>query len=118
MIVLILAYLGGVLTILSPCILPVLPFVFARADRPFARNGLPMLAGMALTFAVVATLAALGGGWAVRANQYGRLLALGVLALLGLTLLSARVAEWVARPFVALGNKLSQRPDSEDGSAL
>jgi cytochrome c biogenesis protein CcdA len=23
------AYLGGVLTILSPCILPVLPFVFA-----------------------------------------------------------------------------------------
>jgi cytochrome c biogenesis protein CcdA len=24
------AYLGGVLTILSPCILPVLPFVFAR----------------------------------------------------------------------------------------
>ena len=28
-------YLGGVLTIVSPCILPVLPFVFARADRPF-----------------------------------------------------------------------------------
>ena len=35
MILLLLAYLGGVLTILSPCILPVLPFVFARADRPF-----------------------------------------------------------------------------------
>ncbi len=32
MILLGLAYLGGVLTILSPCILPVLPFVFARAD--------------------------------------------------------------------------------------
>ena len=30
-----LAYIGGVLTIASPCILPVLPFVFARADpRP------------------------------------------------------------------------------------
>jgi cytochrome c biogenesis protein CcdA len=27
------AYLGGVLTILSPCILPVLPFVFARSDQ-------------------------------------------------------------------------------------
>ena len=34
MILFALAYLGGVLTILSPCILPVLPFVFARADRP------------------------------------------------------------------------------------
>jgi cytochrome c biogenesis protein CcdA len=31
-----LAFVGGVLTILSPCILPVLPFVFARADRRFA----------------------------------------------------------------------------------
>ncbi|WP_049623308.1 cytochrome c biogenesis protein DipZ [Frateuria defendens] len=117
MIVLILAYLGGVLTILSPCILPVLPFVFARADRPFARNGLPMLLGMALTFALVATLAAVGGGWAVRANQYGRLAALVVLALLGLTLLSSRVAEWVARPFVALGNRLTQRTEHDQDSA-
>ena len=72
MILFLLAYLGGVLTIVSPCILPVLPFVFARADRPFVRSGLPMLVGMAATFAAVATLAAVGGGWAVEANQYGR----------------------------------------------
>ena len=118
MLVLILAYLGGVLTILSPCILPVLPFVFARADRPFLRNGLPMLLGMALTFALVATLAAVGRGWAVRANQYGRWVALIVLALLGLTLLSPRIADWIARPFVALGNRLTQRAESDEGSAL
>ena len=116
MILLLLAYLGGVLTILSPCILPVLPFVFARADRPFMRNGLPMLAGMALTFALVATLAAVGGGWAVHANQYGRALALVVLALLGLTLLSSHLAEWIARPFVALGNRLSQRASGREDS--
>ncbi|MBM7124494.1 cytochrome c biogenesis protein DipZ [Dyella flava] len=116
MLLLILAYLGGVLTILSPCILPVLPFVFARADRPFARNGLPMLAGMALTFAVVATLAAVGGGWAIRANQFGRIIALAVLAVLGITLLSNHVAEWISRPFVTLGNKLTQRGESEDDS--
>ena len=116
MLLLILAYLGGALTILSPCILPVLPFVFARADRPFLRSGLPMLVGMAATFALVATLAAVGGGWAVHANQYGRAVALVVLALLGLTLLSSHVAEWLTRPFVALGNRLSQRADGEDGS--
>lgn len=109
MFLLLLAYLGGALTVLSPCILPVLPFVFARADRPFMRNGLPMLAGMAVTFALVATLAAVGGGWAVHANQAGRAAALVVLAMLGLSLLSARLARWLARPFVALGNKLSQR---------
>ena len=61
MILFLLSYLAGVLTIVSPCILPVLPFVFARADRPFIRNGLPLLVGMAVTFAGVATLAALGG---------------------------------------------------------
>ncbi|MGN6705231.1 cytochrome c biogenesis protein DipZ [Rhodanobacter sp. UC4450_H17] len=117
MLVLILAYLGGVLTILSPCILPVLPFVFARSDRPFMRNGFPMLLGMAITFAVVATLAALGGGWAVHANQYGRWVAMAVLALLGLTLLSTHLAEWITRPFVALGNRLSQR-SAGDGDSV
>jgi cytochrome c biogenesis protein CcdA/thiol-disulfide isomerase/thioredoxin len=114
MLVLILAYLGGVFTILSPCILPVLPFVFARADRPFARNGLPMLVGMALTFALVATLAAVGGSWAIQANQYGRVIAMVVLAILGLTLLSTHLAEWISRPFVALGNRLSQRSGDDD----
>jgi cytochrome c biogenesis protein CcdA/thiol-disulfide isomerase/thioredoxin len=116
MLILFIAYFGGILTILSPCILPVLPFVFARADRPFRRNGLPMLAGMALTFAVVATLAAVGGGWAIHANQYGRYAALVVLAVLGATLLSTRLAAWLSRPFVALGNQLSQRSAGEDDS--
>jgi cytochrome c biogenesis protein CcdA/thiol-disulfide isomerase/thioredoxin len=110
----VLAYLGGVLTIVSPCILPVLPFVFARANRPFLKNGLPLLIGMAVTFAVVATLAAFGGGWAVRANQYGRIAALIVLAILGLTLISRRVADWITRPVVALGNRLSQGMDGRD----
>ena len=41
---------------------------------------------MALTFAVVATLAAVGGGWAVRANEAGRWAALALLALFGLAL--------------------------------
>jgi len=62
MLLFVLAYLGGVLTIVSPCILQVLPFVFARAGQPFLRSTLPMLFSMAATFAAVATLAAVGGG--------------------------------------------------------
>ncbi len=115
---LILAYLGGVLTILSPCILPVLPFVFARSDQPFVRSGLPMLVGMALTFALVATLAAVGGAWAVHANVYGRYLALLILALFGLTLLLPRVADHLMRPLVALGARLSNRGDADAPSTL
>ena len=103
-----LVFLGGALTILSPCILPVLPFVFARAEQPFLKNGLPMLAGMTLTFAAVATLAAVGGAWAVHLNQYGRIVALIVLSLLALTLVSSTLADRLAQPFVALGDRLSR----------
>src|SRR5579875_3491975 len=101
MLLFILAYLGGILTILSPCILPVLPFVFARANRSFLRSGLPLLLGMALTFAMVATLAAVGGGWAVRANQAGRWAALVLLALFGLTLIFPALSDRLTRPLVA-----------------
>ncbi|MBY5395555.1 cytochrome c biogenesis protein DipZ [Rhizobium leguminosarum] len=106
MTLLIIAYLGGALTILSPCILPILPFVFARAGQPFVRSTLPMLAGMAATFALVATLAAFGGSWAIRANEYGRLAAIVLLALFGASLLSPRFASTLARPVVDLGNNL------------
>ncbi|MFC3207729.1 cytochrome c biogenesis protein DipZ [Aquamicrobium soli] len=103
----VLAYLAGVLTIVSPCILPVLPFVFARTDKPFVQNGLPMLAGMALTFALVASLAAVAGGWAVEANRWGRIAAMALLALFGLTLLLPGLSARLTRPLVDLGAKLS-----------
>jgi cytochrome c biogenesis protein CcdA/thiol-disulfide isomerase/thioredoxin len=111
-----LAYIGGVLTIASPCILPVLPFVFARADQPFLRRGLPMLLGMGLTFAVVATLAAVGGGWAVQANEYGRYIAIALLALFGVTLLFPELSDRLTRPLVALGGHLSESADRNENA--
>jgi cytochrome c biogenesis protein CcdA/thiol-disulfide isomerase/thioredoxin len=108
MVLFLLVYLGGVLTIVSPCILPVLPFVFARADRPFVRSGLPLLAGMAATFAAVATLAAVGGGWAVHANQYGRVASIALLALFGVALLFPALGDRMMNPLVGLGARLSQ----------
>src|SRR5689334_6677644 len=114
MLIILLAYLGGILTIVSPCILPVLPFVFARADRSFVRSTLPMLAGMAATFAIVATLAAVGGGWAVQANQVGRWAALVLLALLGVALVFPAISDRLTRPLVALGSRLSEREGQRD----
>jgi len=109
MLIILLAFLGGMLTIVSPCILPVLPFVFARAGRSFARSTLPMLAGMAVTFAAVASLAAIGGGCAVRANEIGRWAALLLLALFGIALIFPSISERLTRPLVALGARLSKR---------
>ena len=112
MTLIVLAYLGGILTIVSPCVLPVVPFVFARAGRPFATSILPLLAGMAVTFALVATLAAVGGGWVVRANELGRVAAMVLLAVFGLMLLWPRLSELITQPLVSFGNRLSQSAQS------
>src|SRR5690349_8522216 len=108
-----LSFLGGILTILSPCILPVLPFVFARADKPFVRSGLPLLVGMAATFTLVATLAAVGGSWVVHANQYGRFLAIALFVVFGLTLLFPALSDRLTRPLVALGDRLSNSTNAD-----
>jgi cytochrome c biogenesis protein CcdA/thiol-disulfide isomerase/thioredoxin len=115
MLIYLLAFVGGVLTILSPCILPVLPFVFARADQPFRRSGLPLLAGMALTFSVVAIAAAFGGHWVVRLNQGGRYVAMFIFLVLGVSLLVPSIAEALTRPLVRAGGKLQGGPSAESG---
>src|SRR5471030_3098328 len=117
MLLIILSYLGGALTIVRTCILPVLPFVFARTGQPFRRSGLPLLAGMALTFALVATLAAVGGGWVVQANQYGRWAAMALMAFFGLTLMLPHLADRLTKPLVALGDKLSSKAQASDAAA-
>jgi len=104
----VLAYLGGVLTIASPCILPVVPLVMARTGRPLARDILPMLAGMAITFAVVASATTLGAGWLVRASEGGRLVALMLLGVVGASLLFPRVASLLAALPVRLGARLDR----------
>jgi cytochrome c biogenesis protein CcdA len=111
-----LAYFGGVLTILSPCILPVLPFVFARADRPFVKSGLPLLVGMAVSFAAIASLAAVGGGWVVEANRVGRTLALLLFSGFALLLIFPRLSDRAMQPLVRLGERMSG-PGRNDGMA-
>jgi cytochrome c biogenesis protein CcdA/thiol-disulfide isomerase/thioredoxin len=116
MLIYLLAFVGGVLTILSPCILPVLPFVFARADKPFRRSGLPLLTGMALTFSLVAIAAAFGGHWVVRLNQGGRYVAMLIFLILGVSLLFPSLAEALTRPLVRAGSRLQGGPST--GSSI
>src|SRR6204780_3155535 len=113
MLIYLLAFAGGVLTILSPCILPVLPFVFARAEQPFRRSGLPLLVGMALTFSVVAMAATFGGHWVVRLNQGGRYVALVIFLMLGVSLLFPSIADALTRPLVRAGSKLQGGPSAD-----
>ncbi|MFP0198598.1 cytochrome c biogenesis protein DipZ [Pseudomonas sp. PHC1] len=103
------AFLGGLLTVLSPCILPVVPFLFVGADR--TRSSILLtLGGMALTFALISSLAVVSSEWVIQASNTGRHIALAVMVLFALSLISARIGDWLARPFVRLGNRLD--PDA------
>ncbi len=99
------AFLGGILTVLSPCILPVVPFLFAGVKR--TRSSILLtLGGMALTFALISSLAVVSSDWVVQASNTGRHVALIVMVLFALSLISARIGGWLARPFVLLGNRI------------
>ncbi len=64
------------LTLLSPCTLPVIPLVFASVS---GRKGqlILLLFGMGLMFTAVSLLATAAGGWLVNLTIVGRWLALG-----------------------------------------
>ena len=108
------AFLGGLLTVLSPCILPVVPFLFANADRKRS-SILLTLGGMTLTFALISSLAVVSSEWVIQASNTGRHIALIVMALFALSLISARVGDWLARPFVLLGNRLDPDANKKAG---
>src|SRR5437867_9269269 len=106
------AFLGGSLAIVSPCVLPVLPFVFSRAGQPFRRSGLPLLVGMALTFAALGATSAAAGHWAIRASHLGRLAAFAAVALFGLALVVPSLGDRLSVPFVRLGGAIGKRDTS------
>ena len=108
------ALLGGLLTVLSPCILPVVPFLFAGIDR--TRSSILLtLGGMVLTFALISSLAVVSSEWVIQANNAGRHVALVVMALFALSLISARISGWLASPFVLLGNRLDPQTRKMSG---
>ena len=102
MLLIVIAFLGGVLTILSPCILPVVPFVFARSDKPFVTGRLPLLLGLAVTFALVTGVGIAGLSGAAQLNHYGRWISLALFGVFGASLLfpalSARLSRTITYP--------------------
>ncbi len=97
---------SAALTLLSPCILPVLPFVFARADRSSCAARCRCCSGMASLHR--GRQPGCGGQpMGGQANQVGRWVALLLMALFALALLWPRLADHLL-PFQRLA-QLSER---------
>jgi cytochrome c biogenesis protein CcdA/thiol-disulfide isomerase/thioredoxin len=100
------AFLAGLITAISPCILPVLPIVLAGgAVSQSPRRPYAIVAGLVASFASFTLAgAALLGALGLPADLL-RDLAIATLLLLAVSLLSRRVAWLLARPFAFLGRR-------------
>ena len=111
------AFLGGLITGLSPCIVPVLPVVVAGGStgtskfRPYA-----IIGGLVVSFSLaellgVTVLSALG-----LPQNFLFWLGIGLLSLLAIGLMFSIVGEWIEKPFSRLG--ASRYADAGGGFVL
>lgn len=82
-----LALLGGLLTVLSPCILPVLPFIVGRSLQSHRYGPLALVVGLITGFAAIGSLLGVTASWfsglatVLRNVAIALLLVVGILAI-------------------------------------
>lgn len=113
---LIIAFLGGMISLLSPCTLPVIPLLFAGFQGQ-RRHILALFAGMIVMFTLVAMAVTVASEWIAEATLIGRWVALVILAIAALSLISPSFAQRIARPAVSVGNVLNTRSGQTRGIA-
>jgi len=110
--VLLLGTLAGALTTLSPCVLPILPFVVLGALDHHRFGPLALAAGLTVTFAAVGLLVS-GAGWAFDISADAiRLTSAAMMALFGTLLLSSVLAGRfgaLGAPVTGMFNRLLER---------
>ena len=80
------ALCGGLLTILSPCVLPILPLIISRSFQSHRFGPVMLVLGLVSGFAVAGSLLGIASSWLTGFANFLRDLAVGLL--LGLGLLS------------------------------
>jgi cytochrome c-type biogenesis protein len=109
-----LAFAAGLLSILSPCVLPLVPIVLGAAVTAHALGALALAAGLALSFTGLGLLLALlGFGLGIDAGMF-RLAAAAIMVVLGVVLL---VPSWQAR-LAAAGGPVAGWADRHFGSSF
>jgi cytochrome c-type biogenesis protein len=106
-----LAFAAGLLSILSPCVLPLVPIVLGAAVSAHAFGAVALAAGLALSFTVLGLLLALVGfSLGIDAGMF-RVAAAAIMIVLGVVLV---VPSWQAR-LAAAGGPVSAWADRRFG---
>lgn len=115
---LIFAYLAGLLTLINPCVLPVLPIVLASGLQKQRHAPLALAAGMSVTFVVlgitVATMGRTIGLDEMRVIQIGAYMMLAF----GLILLVPAFNRWFSLATAGFASKADAQIDAQDQGTL
>jgi cytochrome c-type biogenesis protein len=94
-----LALLAGVLTVLSPCVLPILPIIVGRSLQSHPYGPVVLVSGLVSGFAVAGSLLGITASWLTGIASGIRLFAIALLLVLGLL---AIFPHWSDRLFSVL----------------
>jgi cytochrome c-type biogenesis protein len=100
MVALLLAFVAGLLSILSPCVLPLVPIVLGAATSAHPRGSLALACGLALSFTAIGLFVALAGAGIGLDTGAFRALAAVIMLVIGTVLM---VPSWQAQLAVAGG---------------
>src|SRR5215218_7146917 len=108
------AFVAGIVTAVSPCVLPVLPVVLAGGATGGRRRPFAIVAGLVASFTIFTLTATALLGALGLPDDFLRTLAIAVVALVGLALVWPRLGDLLGRPFYAL----ARHGPSDTGSGL
>lgn len=113
-----LAFLAGVLSVLSPCVLPLLPIVFGTAQSEHRLGPAALAAGVAVSFTVIGLFVATIGFAIGLDTDFFRLVSAVLLIAVGVVLLVPRLQAQVAMAAGPVGNWVDDRFGGFNGSSL
>jgi cytochrome c biogenesis protein CcdA/thiol-disulfide isomerase/thioredoxin len=97
-------FVCGLVTGISPCILPVLPAIVAGSSaRPSRWRAISITAGLVASFTLITLVGSSLLGFLGLPQDFTRNLGLAVLGLLAVGLMVPQLGHWIERPFARLG---------------
>ena len=112
------AYVAGVLTLINPCVLPLLPIVIAAAFQNSRLGPLALAAGLTVSFAVLGvSVTAFGHLLSIDADSINRAAAVMMMAF-GVVLLVPRAQAVLATLAAPLVNRANSRLDARERAGI
>ena len=112
------AYIAGLLTLINPCVLPLLPIVIAAAFQNSRLGPLALAAGLTLSFAVLGvSVTAFGHLLGIDADALNRIAAVSMMAF-GIVLLIPRAQTMLATLVSPLASRANSRLDDRERAGI